>query len=83
MQNFQERVKKFWADVNSRRNECLSEGHSEPYWFPYAVSNRSSHRDVVSGMCKYCLSSLERPLNGEEHERITEFYRSLDDPMTI
>jgi hypothetical protein len=83
MQNFQERVKKFWDEVEAKRRECLSEGHRDPVFLPYTVSSGSNHGDKVTGVCNYCLTPLERPLNGEEHKMITEFYRSLDDPMTI
>ncbi len=83
MKSYVQRCKEFWSGIESRKKECLADGHRKPEWFPYIVTNSSKHGNIVKGFCDYCLAPLERPLNTEEHERINKFYQSLDEPVTI
>ncbi|MFA4953483.1 MAG: hypothetical protein WC584_04635 [Candidatus Pacearchaeota archaeon] len=53
-------------EIPKRREECEKEGHKYFSWNRYIITSRSSYHDKVSGMCCYCLTSLERNFNEEE-----------------
>jgi len=69
----------FVADFVKRIKECEDSGHKEPVWLKYWVTGKSSHRDKVLGICKYCHLSVERELSSEEHKYIDDFRKSIHD----
>ncbi len=68
-------MNKLIEQSSTRTKECEIEGHKKPYYFEYSISNRSSHRDHVKGICEYCLEEIKRPLTAEEHKGIDEFHK--------
>ena len=80
-ENLNVKVENWVKELKEHLKECEREGHKDVMWFGYNASSHSSYRDQVLGMCRYCLSFIERPLNEEEARRITSFYDSLNIPF--
>ena len=76
---------KIASELEGRRKECEDEGeHKSIMWFPYAISGNSNPlKDKVRGICNYCLTHLERPLNSQEIEELRNFYKMLQESVTI
>jgi hypothetical protein len=66
--------------IDSRREECLAEGHKEVYWITEFLSYGDRE---VSGGCNYCLTPLTRNLNRDEWDAQKRFYDFLHEPMSI
>ena len=72
------------SDIAKKQAECKRlDKHKEETWFPYFISNNSSYTDQVKGICSYCKTPLERPLNNQEHQELELFYELVKQPFTI
>lgn len=79
-----DRARKFIIEeIPKRRKECEANGHKDFFWNEYVINSQSSYNDKVSGMCSYCLTFSERPLNEEECNSIRKFYQSMRESVTI
>lgn len=68
-------------EIPRRQEECEKHGHKEISWRRYIVTSGSSYDDKVSGICRYCLTPLERNLNEEEIRDIRDFFKSMRKPI--
>jgi hypothetical protein len=73
-------LEEFEKLIESRREECLTDGHKEIYWITEFISYGNRE---VSGGCGYCLTSLTRPLKRDEWDAQKSFYDSMHEPMGI
>ena len=78
------RVEEFSAQLTANAAACATIGHTDVRWHDYSVSKLSNPLyDTVTGMCRSCLTGVERPLNDVEREAITEFYHMCQQPMDL
>ena len=72
-----------WVQSLAKRKKECRENHKYIIWIPYVISDKSNYNDKVKGICHYCLTSLERYLDKEEHDEINRFRESLKNTFYI